>query len=680
MKTMYIEDKKEKGKRIKKKLLHISLKKNISPLHSGQKNITLLNNISFLNTTSSLFSKSSRSSKFYYPSVSNTNRLPLIKQFQTISTSAISKNSFNEMDGVLGKLKSFYKASNSNVTDANSSELSKYIQKPKVSKDESKEINRFLLKSYKDAQLTVNVNEEFYSNPKTSLKVLKENKAINEEMSYVISRAQTELYENQYKTIVSKTHLYKKVPKIKISIIPPKDVEIDSLIKQNKHISSNKITDELVRNKLLISNKYYHCYNLKQNSSNPNARTEPTFINVEHLAHTLFLFGGLSTCPLFDFWSYDVKQHLWKKIFPKGENFLPRYGHSCAYYKGNIYIYGGTLQKNKLYPIEDILCFNYEKNTIKALNFKKTKVKPIWRRNHICHVASSLMIVHGGIGVDEFDESRTRVLNDFLALDLNTLAWVRMPIEYRGKNIKKSIMRKSTMSNNNNLLYSSINTNKFELKLAYHASCIVLSKENQLKENLNIYRFDYSNTKTQLKYEGIYIFGGMDEYGECNNDVYILIFGSSPLTVFKPDISGKRPPKRYSCSMNYFEELNYIVIYGGKNSESLNDIYILDVVNFLWIEVELFGCENVPRCEHVGTICGTRLVIFGGCNETSFIPAKIFGIDLDLFGNQRLKEIYDHAKENIAVDKRDRTAANVLQMLEEGPTIPSDTYLFLGGE
>ena len=55
MKTMYIEDKKEKGKRIKKKLLHISLKKNISPLHSGQKNITLLNNISFLNTTSSLF-------------------------------------------------------------------------------------------------------------------------------------------------------------------------------------------------------------------------------------------------------------------------------------------------------------------------------------------------------------------------------------------------------------------------------------------------------------------------------------------------------------------------------------------------------------------------------------------------------------------------------------------------
>ena len=100
------------------------------------------------------------------------------------------------MDGVLGKLKSFYKASNSNVTDANSSELSKYIQKPKVSKDESKEINRFLLKSYKDAQLTVNVNEEVYSNPKTSLKVLKENKAINEEMSYVISRAQTELYEN----------------------------------------------------------------------------------------------------------------------------------------------------------------------------------------------------------------------------------------------------------------------------------------------------------------------------------------------------------------------------------------------------------------------------------------------------------------------------------------------------
>ena len=260
------------------------------------------------------------------------------------------------------------------------------------------------------------------------------------------------------------------------------------------------------------------------------------------------------------------------------------------------------------------------------------------------------------------------------------MAWIKPILEYKGfYNIKRGLLKK-TSSIKNNPFY--IHDKQAEVKLAYHSSCLVLSKEKKLNDNLNIWHFEHKDKKDLLviKYEGIYIFGGINEYGEACNQLYILAFGNNPLTVVKANVDGKAPSERYSCSMNYYSDLNIIVVYGGRNIEAFNDIFILDVINLNWIEADLFGGENRPRAEHVGVIDGNKLFIFGGCSENGFLSAKVFGINLDLFSNQRYKKMFNYAEENLSADLHDKTAAQVIQMIKSGIPVPDDIYMFLGSD
>lgn len=663
-----------KTKKIKKKFYKISLSKS-----KNHETLDKLGNISFLQTTSTIFTKTNRSTN-YLNFNGTQNKFPKLTKFPKILPTV--DNSFKSIDINLKTLKNFYRDDETMRNEKESENLSHYITTPKVTIEESEKIKDFLKKKSKNNQLSISTSKEKYSNPSESLQILKENKAISRQMNFLVTKAQAELFENQYNKLVSKSLRYLK-PKIKITTLPPKDIEISTIVKEPKKYNlSTKFNDELVRNKLIKSITNYQCYNLPQNSRSPNTRAQATFVAIEHLPKTLLLFGGLSTSFLFDFWLYNSKFQTWTRMYPKGENFLPRYGHSCIYYKGNVYIFGGSLQKNKQYPVEDIIIYNIDRNTIKSSNFKKSKYHTPWRRNHICEVASSYMIIHGGIGIENTEESKTVTLNDFLFLDLNTMTWLKPILEYKGfYNIKRGLLKKK----------SSIKTNPFyntekriDIKLAYHSSCLVLSKEKKLNDNLNIWHFERKDKKDLLviKYEGVYIFGGINEYGEACNQLYILAFGNNPLTVVKANVDGKAPPERYSCSMNYFSDLNIIVVYGGRGRtmEALNDIFILDVINFNWIEAELFGGENQPRAEHVGVIDGSKLLIFGGCSETGFLSAKVFGINLDLFSNQRYKKMLQYAEENLSTDHHDKTASQVIQMIKSGIPVPDDIYMFLGSD
>jgi hypothetical protein len=72
----------------------------------------------------------------------------------------------------------------------------------------------------------------------------------------------------------------------------------------------------------------------------------------------------------------------------------------------------------------------------------------------------------------------------------------------------------------------------------------------------------------------------------------ILKIGKKPLEWYKPETSGKSPSPRYSHSMNYYEEGNYLIIHGGRNDEkiekySLNDTYVFDLYKFEWAYVKI---------------------------------------------------------------------------------------------
>lgn len=86
--------------------------------------------------------------------------------------------------------------------------------------------------------------------------------------------------------------------------------------------------------------------------------------------------------------------------------------------------------------------------------------------------------------------------------------------------------------------------------------------------------------------------------------------------------------------MTYIDLLSIIVIYGGKNDDDseegfLNDVYLLEIKNLNWINVEIRGAISKGRCGHCSTAIDSKLFIFGGYNYDGFIKSDLMVLELD---------------------------------------------------
>ena len=557
--------------------------------------------------------------------------------------------------------------------------------------------------------------------PKMNIKVIKYALELNKNQKNS-ENAKTEGKHKSKKVITINKHLFRKINKKMENDLSEfnnnnnnnkdnkkENQENQNLNENNPQNQTEKMTinSTIMRNFLIVEVKSYYCKYLMHSSVNPCSRMDSTLTNYYN---KLFLFGGLMTSVENDLWMLELKNktYTWKKINYNHINFNPRYGHSCVLFNNSLYIFGGNLNIKKLkYPLEDILIYNIQNNTMKAGIFKFEKYsyasKSIYapqRRNHIAHSIGWNMIVYGGIDISkeysneinaEINEEEIRyndteirnmdiyahVLGDFMALDLTTLKWMNL------SNIIYKIQGKKTSKKIKN-----------GIPRVYHSSCLVLSYENLLKGNkLNIYK-NNSNIKEEyldnevimekqkfeIKYEGIYIFGGLNEYLKETNNLFILHCFRNPLVFFEPIIKGAPPSPRYLTVMNFNKILNFITIYGGKDSYQIfNDLFILDIMNFQWIKINLFGPDNIcGRMGHCGGIINEKLYIFGGCDENNRLPsAKVLCIELDLLRNKKLSKIFDFAQSTLVQSPKDKTAKNVLQLLKEGAEIPHDIYPFL---
>jgi len=471
------------------------------------------------------------------------------------------------------------------------------------------------------------------------------------------------------------------------------------------------INSTLIRNSLIEYVNLYYCKFLMKGLVSPNSRMEATFTPY---LNNLYLFGGLQTNEVSDLWVLDIgnKDNAWKKIIFENEiNFNPRYGHTTVAFNDCLYIYGGKFNLKRLkYPLEDILVYSIPTNLMKIGTFKNEKNKynqkyiyiPM-RRNHIAHVIGWNMIVHGGIDIskeyvkdnlqeyfDNDDKFNKRnidikinenvnnyILGDFMALDLMTLKWMQLTNIL----VKKKYSKKR--------LYN------FEgLPRVYHSSCLVLSSAHLFQGNkLNIYKKDTkigedsvfmqnveSKNSLNIKYEGIYIFGGLDENYKETNNLFILHCFRNPLILLEPKISGKPPSPRQMATMNYNKILNYITIYGGKNiNRVFGDLFILDIMNFQWLNVQLFGASvSKGIVGHCSGIINDKLYIFGGCDETNkYTQAKLLCVELDLFRNKKLAKIFEYAQAVLEKSPKDKTSQNVIDLIKGGVDLPPDIYPFL---
>jgi hypothetical protein len=72
----------------------------------------------------------------------------------------------------------------------------------------------------------------------------------------------------------------------------------------------------------------------------------------------------------------------------------------------------------------------------------------------------------------------------------------------------------------------------------------------------------------------------------------------------KLETSGKAPEPRYMHSMNFYEEGNFLIIYGGRNdfldSNAFNDIHILELKRLEWTGVSVFSDTDIDVFSRYG--------------------------------------------------------------------------------
>ena len=128
-----------------------------------------------------------------------------------------------------------------------------------------------------------------------------------------------------------------------------------------------------------------------------------------------------------------------------------------------------------------------------------------------------------------------------------------------------------------------------------------------------------------IKQEGIYFFGGMNEYGYSVNTLAVLKIQRRNFEWIIPEVQGKPPAPRYGHSMHLIDWLNSIFIYGGrcdsdmiskdKKSKLFNDLWMLNLKELEWTQVESKGEVPSPLYAHNSAIYGSQMIIFGGIRD-----------------------------------------------------------------
>ena len=387
----------------------------------------------------------------------------------------------------------------------------------------------------------------------------------------------------------------------------------------NLNITNFIDLSRIPRKELFEEYNYVYIKDIKKFISTPTCRRGAKMVlyNDENTEENkIILFGGANIRNLNDIWECTItgtnkydKKYVWKKINITENIPSPRNGHTMSVFQGNIFIYGGivNLPENKVR--EDILIFNINQKKF-FIDYTLNKMAVGWRNYHISEIVGPHMLIYGG------ENESGEILADPFALDLSDLKWIQ----------------------------AKFNTDKLP-KRKYHSSCQVFPESKRNSNKFYLFKV-YNDTNlyniSKIVAEGIYIFGGIDENLNCTNDLMVIKRGK-PLTLFKVLAKGSSPSPRCQCSMDFFEKLMVVIIYGGRNEKSsngpyFNDMFFLDVQTLTWINIKLNNDNIFPsRGSHCSCIVDNELIIFGGNNEKYFLKSNLLICNLDIFENLKMK-------------------------------------------
>ena len=300
----------------------------------------------------------------------------------------------------------------------------------------------------------------------------------------------------------------------------------------------------------------------------------------------------------------------WKKIeYRSDSDFEGRFGHVCLPYKNGLVLYGGEKHYNKVLRVRecfnDVRYFNLETNELKFIKTWGDFVEG--RRNHTGVIISKIMLIYGGIN------NNGKLLNDVTYLNLETQKWNLCEVE-------PSILN--------------------EEGLSFHSMCAVFKADIKASSPYNTPEYMESfkkgiliSSQRNVKEEGLYVFGGKNKNNEANNKLKVLKLWKKPLAWIEPHTEGVAPCARYQHSMNYQEESNFLIIYGGRNDKigNLGDMFVLRLSNLNWYHVSVNGdFKGNKRFGHCSTTVLDKFIVFGGVNNEGFSKGSLLVFELSI--------------------------------------------------
>ena len=571
-------------------------------------------------------------------------------------------NDYNHFSSLIEKTMKEYKVNNSIPFDDDEEKKNSLLSSKKyVSREEEQYIKKIthLNKSQGNIINNENAHEDNlfkisikknarYLSPVHSLGILKLNYKIYDDVTKSNLNRLKFKFDESIKNIEAYHMKYKvKMPKIRITSINPKiEGEIPIVVKKRESVinkkSINFISDISFPNKQRFFSYYRY-----PNINFPECREQFT-LNLN--GNYAFLTGGMCTVmKQINVWALNIQTLVWTKL--KLNNITSnRFGHTCVIdrEKNKLIIFGG---RTKILPSNNsnnFICTNsglycgldiFNLNTGLWISpYYPNRNNPKLRRNHICELIGSNMVIHGGI------TENNEILNDCYMLNINLINYNSM--SNRDKDY-------SDYNNKENDKWNKLSVISYSKSpyLFGHSATLVLPSEIINNSKFSIYKFPESsfgfikkdkNKNKEISIKGWYIFGGKTKsdsnYG-ISNELYILKVGMRPCEWIKCENTiGNKPCPRYFHSMNYFENGHFIIIHGGRNDSksdtfALNDTFILNLENLNWIQVELFSQNDnfnvFSRCGHSSVIYDDKLIICGGMNNNNYLGSALLIVNLD---------------------------------------------------
>ena len=556
-----------------------------------------------------------------------------------------------------------------------------------------------------------------YENPYHSLENLKINSQLKETVGKIRDNLQYKKFQEHFKTICELNICKIRMPNIKALNKQNLSKKVELLKNKNvinyfKEHRNNMLNKRKIKYINIMKKNYSDAQHQNDNDNNNNhdeendnlsyeERMKRVQIEIWHLEsgyhpesrvmssicfnfeeNKLYNYGGLGGIFYGDIWEckFDENNISWQKIYAydydkSKENIilnynvpLPRYGHTCHYYKKKMFLVGGEFkdwEKNLIYE-ELLWIYDFEKKEWSNLHKYELKNKIILDRRSSKNLPlykfkknfSDILLKMPLLIPENYDSKKGNKIKN-----INKSLFTKDEKEEKKifKKLKPNIRRNhiSLLIGTHIFIYGGISSNKeilndcwiYDLKLcqweniqsigksppplANHCSCLALEKDLLINDTFNIYHKpkNIRGTVDLLKMDGVFFFGGINSNQMPSNLFFHMTIGIKPVIFDTPNIEGKPPNPRIDASMNFAQNISMIIIYGGKNEFEFpsyyGDMILLDLRTMNWIYPSFVKEKPVKRAQHLSIIIGDELIIFGGTTGNEILNYDFTVVDLN---------------------------------------------------